>query len=148
MSKRIGYIALTLLLMSQPISTPADVPDVKEIEPEVIEVVEESVEEIISIGMCKVTAYCKENYPHICNDGNSNVTATGTTPMAGRTIAVDPAVIPYGSEVTINGHSYIAEDCGGAIKGNRVDILFDTHQEALNFGIQYAEVSYVIKEDK
>lgn len=89
----------------------------------------------------KLTAYCKENYPHICNNGDSSTTATGTSPTAGRTIAVDPRKIPYGSEVTINGHTYIAEDCGGAIKGNRVDILVDTHKEALNFGVQYAEVS-------
>lgn len=92
---------------------------------------------------CKLTAYCCENYPHICNDGDSTKTATGTIPTPGRTVAVDPTVIPYGSEVTINGHTYIAEDCGGAVKGNRVDILFATHEEALNFGIQYAEVKHI-----
>lgn len=97
---------------------------------------------IVDIGICKISAYCREDYPHICNDGDSTITATGTTPTVGRTIAVDPNLIPYGSEVTINGNTYIAEDCGGAIKGNRVDILFDTHQEALEFGIQYANVSY------
>lgn len=106
---------------------------------------------IVDIGICKISAYCRENYSHICNDGDSTITATGTTPTVGRTIAVDPNVIPYGSEVTINDYgsevtindnTYIAEDCGGAIKGNRVDILFDTHQEALEFGIQYANVSY------
>ena len=97
-----------------------------------------------SLGVCKLTAYCKENYPHICNNGNSNTTATGTVPTVGRTVAVDPSVIPYGSEIIINGHSYIAEDCGGVVKGNRIDILFATHKEALKFGVQYAEV-YVIK---
>jgi 3D (Asp-Asp-Asp) domain-containing protein len=99
--------------------------------------------EIISLGTCKVTAYCCENYPHICNDGDSTTTATGTTPTAGRTVAVDPKTIPYGSEVIIDGHTYIAEDCGGAIQGNRVDIVFATHDEALNFGVQYIEVSYI-----
>lgn len=97
----------------------------------------------ITLGRCKLTAYCSENYPHICNDGDSSTTATGTTPTAGRTVAVDPTVIPYGSEVIINGHTYIAEDCGGAVKGNRIDILFATHEEALNFGVQYAEVHYI-----
>ena len=100
----------------------------------------------VPLGVCKITAYCGENYPHICNDGDSTRTATGTTPTAGRTCAVDPKVIPYGSEVIINGHTYIAEDCGGAVKGNRIDILFATHQEALNFGVQYADVSYVTQE--
>lgn len=113
--------------------------------------VEEKTDDILPpeklyVGKCKITAYCAENYPHICNDGDSSKTATGTTPTAGRTCAVDPKVIPYGSEVIINGHTYIAEDCGGAVKGNRIDILFATHQEALNFGVQYADVSYVTKE--
>ncbi len=93
----------------------------------------------------KLTAYCKENYPHICNDGDSSRTASGTIPTVGKTVAVDPKVIPYGSEVIINGHTYIAEDCGQAVKGNRVDILFETHAEALDFGVQYAEVIYVAK---
>lgn len=105
--------------------------------------VENDTSKTITLDRCKLTAYCSENYPHICNDGDSTTTATGTTPTAGRTVAVDPTVIPYGSEVIINGHSYIAEDCGGAVKGNRVDILFATHEEALSFGVQYAEVQYV-----
>lgn len=106
--------------------------------------VEEVVPENVSLGVCKLTAYCKENYPHICNNGSSNSTATGTVPTVGRTIAVDPSVIPYGSQVIINGHTYVAEDCGGAIKGNKIDILFETHKEALQFGVQYAEVLRVI----
>lgn len=99
--------------------------------------------EINSAGICKITAYCIEDYPHICNNGNASTTATGTKPTPGRTVAVDPSVIPYFSNVIINGHTYIAEDTGGAIKGNRVDIVFATHQEALNFGVQYAVVDWV-----
>ena len=87
---------------------------------------------------CVVTAYCKENYPHICNDGESTYTSTGTIATAGRTVAVDPKHIPYGSKIEIEGIGVrIAEDCGGAIKGeNRIDILFETHQEALEWGVQ------------
>lgn len=96
--------------------------------------------ELISLGEFKITYYCKENYPHICNDGDATTTATGTTPTAGRTIAVDPDVIPYGTEVVINNHTYIAEDCGGAINGNRIDIVVDTHEEALQLGVDYCEV--------
>lgn len=89
---------------------------------------------------CVVSAYCGENYPHICNNGDASTTATGTTPTAGRTIAVDPTVIPYGAEVIIDGHTYIAEDCGGAIKGNRIDLFFSTHEEALAWGKKTKEV--------
>lgn len=87
---------------------------------------------------CVVTAYCKENYPHICNDGESKYTSTGTIATAGRTVAVDPKYIPYGTEIEIDGVGVrIAEDCGGAIKGeNRIDLLVETHQEALEWGVQ------------
>ena len=68
------------------------------------------------------------------------MTATGTTPTPGRTIAVDPSVIPYGTEVVIDGHTYIAEDCGGVIKGNRIDIAVETHEQALQMGLRSAEV--------
>lgn len=92
---------------------------------------------------CKITAYCIEDYPHRCNNGDASTTATGTKPTPGRTVAVDPKVIPYFSNVIINGNTYIAEDTGTNIKGNRVDIVFATHQEALDFGVQYAEVNWV-----
>ena len=115
-------------------------------EEEIVTVVQEEPETKTPLGVFKLSAYCKENYPHCCNDGDSSQTATGTTPVPGRTIAVDPSVIPYGSEVEIFGHTYIAEDCGCSVKGNHIDVLFATHQEAVNFGIQYADVAYIEKE--
>ena len=79
------------------------------------------------------TAYCACEK---CCGTSDGITATGTKATAGRTIAVDPSVIPYGTRVIINGHTYIAEDCGGAVNGNEIDIFFDNHEEALNFGRQ------------
>lgn len=121
------------------------VEEVVEHEPEIIsevvsEPINEPIVELVSLGEFTLTAYCVENYHHICNNGDATVTATGTTPTEGRTIAVDPSVIPYGTEVVINGNTYIAEDTGGAIKGNRIDICFASHDEALQFGKQTAEV--------
>ena len=109
---------------------------------EITEQVEEPVvvEEPQYIGEFTITYYCCEKYPHICNAGEPYLTATGTVPTAGRTIAVDPNVIPYGTELIIDGQTYIAEDCGGAINGNRIDIVVATHQEALQKGIHKAEV--------
>lgn len=64
-------------------------------------------------------------------------TASGTKMVQGRTIAVDPRDIPLGSKVSIEDMGeYVAEDTGSAIKGNRVDIYFDSHKEALEFGRQ------------
>ena len=54
------------------------------------------------------------------------LTSTGVIAEEGRTIAVDPSIIPYGSIVLINGNEYIAQDCGGAIKGNKIDIFVNS----------------------
>ena len=54
------------------------------------------------------------------------------------TIAVDPNVIPLGSKVLIDGTIYTAEDVGGAIKGNIIDIWVGTEESS--FGVKYKEV--------
>lgn len=113
-------------------------------QPEVETIVEnEDFLEIESLGMFRITAYC----PCVkCCNKDDGITATGTKATQGRTIAVDPAVIPYGTTVYIDGHAYVAEDCGGAIDGNRIDVFFDTHEDALIWGVQNHEV-FVEKEN-
>lgn len=95
------------------------------------------------MGEFKLTAYCP--CAKCCGKWANGITATGTTATEGRTIAVDPRVIPYGSTVTLyyedgTSHTYTAEDCGGAIKENRIDVFFDDHQAAREFGVQTAYV--------
>lgn len=63
-------------------------------------------------------------------------TASGAEARAEHTIAVDPDVFPYGTVLEIGGIEYVAEDTGSAIVGNRIDIYFDDHQTALEFGRQ------------
>jgi 3D (Asp-Asp-Asp) domain-containing protein len=89
------------------------------------------------LGSYRLTAYCP---CYKCSEGYGTNTSTGVKATQGRTIAVDPRVIPYGSIVVINGHEYVAEDCGGAIKGKRIDVYFNDHKTASDFGVQYAEV--------
>ena len=74
------------------------------------------------------------------------ITATGTKPTFGRTIAVDPTIIPYGSRVYIPefDKTFIAEDCGGGIKGNKIDIYMNTEQECLNWGVRNITI-YILK---
>ena len=69
------------------------------------------------------------------------ITATGTTPKWG-TIAVDPSVIPYGTRVYIPKFDMVftAEDCGGAIKGNKIDIFMNSEAECNSFGRQNLEI--------
>ena len=82
-------------------------------------------------------AFCTGCY----NDG---YTYTGKKAVQGegtlespRMIAVDPRIIPLGSLVYLEGIGFaIAEDIGGAIKGNRIDLFFDLHQDTSKFGLQ------------
>ena len=71
-----------------------------------------------------------------CCGKTDGITKTGTKATAGRTVAVDPEVIPLGSTLLIDGQEYIAEDIGGAIKGNKIDIFHNSHAEALEYGKQ------------
>lgn len=61
-------------------------------------------------------------------------TATGRSALKTDGVAVDPRVIPLGSRVEINGVSYIADDTGGAIKGNRIDVRVKDYKTAIKFG--------------
>lgn len=63
-------------------------------------------------------------------------------PLAKGIIAVDPNVIPMGSRLYVEGYGEgIAADQGGAIKGNRIDLCFATHQQALNYGMKTVKVT-------
>lgn len=77
------------------------------------------------------------------------ITATGTVAKRNSSsyssVAVDPRVIPLGTRLYIEGYGYaVAEDTGGAIKGNRVDLYFNSNSEANNWGVKWVNV-YVVK---
>lgn len=133
------------ILMDMPQADPTELPQVQTTEetPEETPAPTEepqSVEPVLeSLGTFKLTAYCPCS--KCCGEWADGITYTGTIATADRTVAVDPSVIPLGSTLYINGQAYIAEDIGGAIKKNRIDVFFDTHEEALEFGVLYANVS-------
>lgn len=78
------------------------------------------------LGEFKLTAYCP---CRSCSAGYGFQTATGARAAEGTTIAVDPRVIPYHTKVYIEGVGYrIAQDCGGAVKQNRIDIFVANHR--------------------
>ena len=85
----------------------------------------------------EATAYSRHE------DGMSNYTASGTFCKRG-VIAVDPNVIPLGTRVFIPGYGYaVADDVGGAIVGNIIDIAFDSVEECYQFGRQWIDI-YII----
>ncbi|MNI67667.1 Cell wall-binding protein YocH precursor [compost metagenome] len=86
-----------------------------------------------------LTAYSSEE------DGIGTRTASGTRVTEGRTIAVDKSVVPLGWWVYIEGVGFRkAEDTGGAIKGNKMDVYYDSLKAAKNFGRKKGRTVYVI----
>lgn len=89
----------------------------------------------ISVKSTAYTASCP---------GCSGVTATGINLNQNpgtKVIAVDPSVIPLGSKVYVPGYGYaVAGDTGGAINGNRIDVYFHSHSQALNWGVQNIQI--------
>ena len=94
------------------------------------------------LGNFKCTAYCACDI--CCGPWADGIVYTGGYATENRTIAVDPDIIPLGSAVEINGQRYIAEDIGGAIQENRIDIFFCSHDDALQYGVKCQDV-YLIK---
>ena len=95
----------------------------------------------IHLGAFTVRAYTGYPSPGVA----PNKTAAGTVPRAGRTVAVDPRVIPLGSKIHIAGvGERIAEDTGGKIKGNRLDLFLPSARECRQFGVQTQEVQLLV----
>lgn len=91
----------------------------------------------------EATAYC----PCVkCCGKSDGITSTGVKAKANRTVAADPNILPYGTEILCGMGEFVVEDTGAALKGkNRIDFFFDTHEEALKFGRQ--EFTIWVKED-
>lgn len=85
------------------------------------------------LGNFKLTAYC--NCAQCCGTAG-NATASGAMPASGHTVAMSG--VPFGTQLLINGTVYTVEDLGTPY--GHVDIYFDSHDEALSFGTQYADV--------
>lgn len=137
---------LPLVIAAKPVKESEPLEKIIEPEPEEEKVTDHPV------GKCEITAYCtcvkccgiwSQDHPSRKGTGYVQKTATGTIPTEGRTVAVDPKVIPLGSVVMINGIGYIAEDTGSAVSGKVVDIYFSSHEAAAAFGRQTAHVSYI-----
>lgn len=83
-----------------------------------------------------------------CCGKTDGITASGLMAVPGVTVAVDPAVIPLGSDVLVDYgdgvlHYYRADDTGSGVKGNAIDICVSSHAEALELGCRTATVYWV-----
>ena len=97
----------------------------------------EGVSSVQNLGSFRITGYCACRK---CSAGWGGRTSSGAMAVSRRTVAVDPRVIPMGSRLLINGQVYVAEDVGGGVKGNHVDIYCDSHAQAKSLPFQSAQV--------
>ncbi len=95
----------------------------------------------VSLGEFKITAYCGGA---CCNGQWAGTTSSGAAPTEGRTIAVAPGLIPYGTHVKIAGVDgvFVAEDTGGFANSNprQIDIYYADHGRATSRGVSYREI--------
>ena len=116
----------------------------KEVSREIVdkEVIKEPREQLVAMGTVQTYSRGSENFRfkkaiEVVATGythTGNPTFTGVYPQVG-TIAVDPKVIPLGTKLFIEGYGKgIAQDTGGYINGNRIDLFFDSREEALTWG--------------
>lgn len=134
-------VALAISVITRPSASVVE-PIVEEPTPQVETPVEP---EPVCLGEFRTTAYCtcvkccgiwSSEHPSRVGTDYVQRTKSGTIPTAGRTVSVDPDVIPLGTAIIIDGHEYIAEDTGNAVKGNTLDIYFDSHEAAVEYGVQ------------
>lgn len=92
-----------------------------------------------SLGMFTTTGYCNCS---ICSGGH-NLTYSGTVPQANHTLSADLDLFPIGTKLMINGTVYTVEDMGSSVEGNKVDIYYASHEEAIAHGTKQEEVFMV-----
>ena len=90
----------------------------------------------------KTTGYC--NCSSCAGQWAGAATASGTRPRENHTIAVDKRIIPLGTKVRIGDETYVAEDTGGAIKGNKIDVYYASHGKAMAHGVKYQKIRVYI----
>ena len=97
-------------------------------------------------GKFLCTAYCTEEYPHICGTG-TGITASGAPVMAGLTVAADES-LPFGTVLYIEDIGMrIVQDRGAAIQGNKLDVAVSgSHEDALNWEGYGEHRVWIIKE--
>ena len=142
MNNFLSLIVITVLLIQSVVYTPEVSLVESEMKEEIIvetasgeNILEESItEEQIEWQIAKVTAYC--SCTKCCGPKANKLTASGAIAKPNHTIAMSKNY-PFGTEIEIEGMGiYIVEDRGSAITDNKIDIYFNSHSEALTFGVK------------
>jgi 3D (Asp-Asp-Asp) domain-containing protein len=99
-----------------------------------------------SLGIFEVTAYC--SCPICCGKYSDGTTASGHKIQIGDKFCAVDSCIPFGKKLDIPNYGFVPVlDRGSAIKGNRIDVYFDTHEEALEWGRQELEIFCLVENE-
>lgn len=97
-------------------------------------------------GTYMCTAYCTEQYPHICGEGQG-ITASGQPIQADVTVAADQTLLPYGTVLYIEGVGIrVVQDKGAGVQGYHLDVAVDTHENALTWSGYGEHRVWIIRE--
>lgn len=105
--------------------------------------------EYVSLGEFKLTSYCAcekccgywATIRPVDENGEPIVyTASGAVARQGVTVAADTDILPYGTVLLIGGEEFIVQDCGGGVNGKHIDIYFEDHQAAIEFGVRHETI--------
>ena len=134
--------------VTEPETAPESIPEIIPEEP-VTYPIDREPDNLWSLGEFKITAYCPCEkccgYWATVRPADENgepivYTASGKIAVQGVTVAADTSILPFGTVLVIGGHEYTVQDRGGMVKGNHVDIYFDSHEAAKEWGTQYMEI--------
>lgn len=134
--------------VTEPETAPESIPEIIPEEP-VTYPIDREPDNLWSLGEFKITAYCPCEkccgYWATVRPADENgepivYTASGKIAVQGVTVAADTSILPFGTVLVIGEHEYTVQDRGGMVKGNHVDIYFDSHEAAKEWGTQYMEI--------
>ncbi len=131
-------VETTSIFSSEESETETEIPE-EDIEIDVEDELEgESADDgLVSLGVYQLTAYCP---CYKCSEGYGDMTSSGRHAIEGRTVACNS--IPEGTHVVIEGHEYVVEDVGGGLGSSVIDIYFEDHDEAEDFGRKFNVTVY------
>ena len=108
-----------------------------------------AVQDYVSLGEYKLTSYCAcekccgywATIRPLDENGDPIVyTASGAIARQGVTVAADTSILPFGTVILIGGEEFTVQDVGGGVDGKHIDIYFDNHAAALEFGVRHETI--------
>jgi 3D (Asp-Asp-Asp) domain-containing protein len=137
--RKFAAFALLVVLVLSGVPTPTDV--IPQLSPSDTMQINRSELKREPTYLIEVSYYCPCEK---CCGKSNGITASGTKATEGRTIAADTSIFPMGTKILLNGKVLTVEDTGSYIKGNRIDVYLNSHDECLKMG-RHKEIVTIVR---